>query len=263
MKKKNRYPKVALDMFAAQGAWSLWFLGIITTIHIIKTIISINTGSTQEDFYLSSFVSFNIYMFIIGIIAAYSFLPFYVKNGVTRKDYYKGSIIATLVLSVVLVIISLLITGLEHGMLNIANLPITFDQSLTEMMEEDDGGILIAMIVKMIVVSPYIGLTSNWLVSIVLACLNLVSSYVIGWLIGAGYYRYGWIIGFGFIGMAIVLMTSWDILWGSEIAAPLSGLLGFTSIDVPFIVSFLVSVMIIAFVLWIIRAITRKVVVKL
>ena len=35
------------------------------------------------------FVSSNIYMLVIGIIAAYAFLQYYVSSGVTRKDYLK------------------------------------------------------------------------------------------------------------------------------------------------------------------------------
>lgn len=262
MNKGKKHSKIAFDLFAAQGGWTVWFLGIVTIIQIIKTIISIKTGSTQEDFFVSSFVSNSIYMFVIGIIAAYAFLPFFVKNGVTRKDYYKGAILAVIGLSFALLIFSLVIAGIEHGIMKIAHLPMVFDNSSAELLGQDEGDGLIAMIVKMIVVSPYVSLEANWLVSIVLAYLNMISHYVIGWLIGAGYYRHGWIAGFGYIAMSIVFMMGWDLLWGSEMGEPLSSILGVISFNIPVLVSIIGSILIIAFVLWIIRILTRKAVVK-
>src|SRR5690606_5023056 len=94
-----------------------------------------------------------------------------------------------------------------------------------EFFEKDEDMNLLGQIIKSIVVSPFISLESNWLISLVLTCLNFVVSYLIGWLIGTGYYRYGWLIGFGFIGIAIGLMMLWDYLWGSGVDIPIFGLI--------------------------------------
>lgn len=263
MKRKAVYPKVAGDLFFAQGGWSIWFLGIITIVHIVKAVVAFNTGSPQEDFYGSSTVSSNIYIFIIGIIGAYAFLPMYVQNGVTRKDYFKGAILAVIGLSVAIVLFSVLLTGLEYLLVKYANLPVEIDNSKIISFDEDGDDNIIATIVKMMVVSPYVSLSGNWLLSLVVSCFNLITSYFIGWLIGAGYYRYGWFIGLGFIGLSIVFMMSWDMLWGIEVSEPLSTWIGVGSWDLPVLVSFLGSFAIIGIILTIIRTITRKVIVKL
>ncbi|WP_147532847.1 hypothetical protein [Bacillus marasmi] len=263
MSKKAVYPKVAFDMGAIQAGWTIWFLGIITIIHIVKAIVSIKMGGNHEGFFVSSFVSSNIYMFIIGIIGLYAFLPFFVKNGVTRKDYFIGSIFVGIGLSVSIVLYSLVLSGIETAVIKMANLPINIDNSGADVFSKDEDDILIAKIVKMIVVSPFVGLEDNWFLSLILTSLNLISSYVMGGFIAAGYYRYGWIAGFGFIGMSILLMIIWDLIWGSELGEPLASLLGVGSFDFPTIVSILGSVAIISLVLWMIRRVTRRVVIKL
>lgn len=263
MKKKAVYPKVAGDLFVVQAGWSVWFLGIITIVHIVKAVVAFNTGSPHEDFYVSSNISSNIYIFIIGIIGAYAFLPIYVQNGVTRKDYFKGAIFAAIGISVAIVLFSVLLTGLEYLLVKFANLPLEIDHSNINNIAGDDDDNMIATIVKMMVVSPYVSLSGNWLLSLVVSSFNLITSYLIGWLIGAGYYRYGWFIGLGFIALSIVLMMSWDMLWGIPVSEPLSTWIGASSLDLPVLVSFLGAFVIIGIILTIIRTLTRKVVVKL
>jgi len=225
MNKRKYYPKVAIDMFFVQGDWTKWFLGIITIVYVIQVFFAIKSGNSQDDFFVSSFVASNIYMFVIGIIAAYVFLPFYVRNGVTRRDYFKGAFLAAIGLSLTIMVYSLILTGLERLIINIGNLPLVIDNTSIEFFEKDEDMNLLGQIIKSIVVSPFISLESNWLISLVLTCLNFIVSYLIGWLIGTGYYRYGWLIGFGFIGIAIGLMMLWDYLWGSGVDIPIFGLI--------------------------------------
>ena len=222
MNRRKNYLKVASDLFFVQGRWTKWFLVIITLVYIKQAVFALLNNNPEEDFYAFSFVSSNIYMFVIGIIAACVMLSYYVRNGVTRRDYFKGALLAVIGLSLAIIAYSLVITGLERLIIKLGNLPLIIDNKAAELFAwtDYDEGVLVAKIIGALVISPFIDLESNWLVSLVLACLNFVASYLIGWLIGAGYYRFGWLWGFGFIGTAIVLMVLWDYIWsiGFEIS---------------------------------------------
>lgn len=263
MKKKLIYPKVAVDMFFVQGGWTLWFISIMTIIHIVKAVVSLKTGSTHEPFFVSFTMSSNIYMLVIGIIAAYAFLPYYVKNGVTRKDHFKGATLGAIGLAMAIVMSSAVIAGLEWLILSLANHPLEIDNSAIHALTEGDDDILIAQILKMVVAVPFVDYSSNWFLAFGLASLNLYTSYIIGWLIGAGYYHSGWIAGFGFIALSIILMSAWDLLWGSKLGAPVSTWLEVEAFDLPVVVSLICSLVVIVFILWIIRLLTRRVTVKL
>src|SRR5690625_6438150 len=89
-------------MFLEQMKWSLWFIVFVLVSYIVVIAISINTGSNSSDFFGFSYGSTKVYMLVIGIISASAFLTFYVKHGVTRKDYFIGSILAIIFLSITL-----------------------------------------------------------------------------------------------------------------------------------------------------------------
>jgi len=250
MNKRKIYPKVARDLFHVQGNWTWWYLGIITVVYIVLVIIGLKIGDSQEDFFVFSFVSSNIYMFVIGIIAAAVLLPYYIRHGVTRRDYFKGAFLAVIWLSLAIMAFSLVLAGLEWAIIKLGNLPLVIDNKSAEFLGIDTDWPLLAQIFGALVISPFITLENNWLISLILTCLNFICSYLIGWFLGAGYYRYGWLRGFIFIGISIALMVLWDYLWGSGLKISLIG-------------SILGSVVFIALVLRIIYAITNRVAIRL
>ena len=85
MKQKSKYAKVAQDLFFVQVKWSLWFLSFILLAHIVLIVISVNLGDAFGDFLVFSYGSSRIYMLVIGILLAYTFLPFYIHQGVTSS----------------------------------------------------------------------------------------------------------------------------------------------------------------------------------
>jgi uncharacterized integral membrane protein len=105
MKEKMIISKVARDMFLEQLKWSLWFIGIVVLLHVVFFILSSQFDFKINNLFTFSYMAAPIYMLIIGIIAGTSFLPFFVKHGVTRKDYFWGSSVAALILSFSLAII--------------------------------------------------------------------------------------------------------------------------------------------------------------
>src|SRR5699024_12454545 len=63
------------------------------------------------------YVAANIYMLVIGIIAI-NFLPYYVQNGVTRKNYFIGNVFAGVGLSIVIPVLIYIISFLEKSVIN-------------------------------------------------------------------------------------------------------------------------------------------------
>lgn len=261
MKQQSFFSKVAVDMFLVQFKWSLWFISFILLAHIIMIIVAVNGHFPLGDFLFFSHRSSKIYMLVIGIISAYAFLTFYVNQGIARKDYFIGSSLAAVGVSLAIAIIATVLTGLEYIILEMMNLPINIDLAMVGV-ESSDNSISI-FLPKAIVSSSILVHSSNWLLSMLMYTLNILTYYVIGWFIGSGYYRFGWVTGFGFIALAIIFITVGDLLWGTEIEEPLSNWLPFTSIDFPLYGSFFGAVVLIVIILVFIRLITRRVTIKM
>ena len=261
MKQQSFFSKVAVDMFLVQFKWSLWFISFILLAHIIMIIVAVNVNFPLGDFLFFSHRSSKIYMLVIGIISAYAFLTFYVNQGITRKDYFIGSSLAAIGVSLAIAIIATVLTGLEYIILEMMNLPINLDRAMVGV-ESSDNSISI-FLPKAIVSSSILVHSSNWLLSMLMYTLNILTYYVIGWFIGSGYYRFGWVAGFGFIALAIVFITVGDLLWGTEIGEPLSSWLPFTSIDLPLYGSFLGAIILIGIIIGLIRLLTRRVTIKM
>lgn len=175
MKQKSIISRVSIDMFLEQMKWSLWFIVFVLVSYIVVIAISINTGSNSSDFFGFSYGSTKVYMLVIGIISASAFLTFYVKHGVTRKDYFIGSILAIIFLSITLTLIPAVLVGVEYIIFDISNL------------SQSDS---------------FLNFNNNWF--LLVNFINIFTYYLIGWLLGAGYYRFGWILGFGFIALSII-----------------------------------------------------------
>ncbi|PAV28263.1 hypothetical protein CIL05_18015 [Virgibacillus profundi] len=263
MKQKSIFPKVAVDLFFVQLTWSVWFIGFVLLAHIVMITVSLNTGSALGDYLLFSHSSAKIYMLVIGIISAYAFLTFYVNHGVTRKDYFRGSALAAVGVAIAISLIATLLSGLEYMIIEMTNLPVTLDRSLADGSIESSDNSISIVLPKEIISSSILVHSSSWFVSMLMYSLNILSLYVIGWLIGAGYYRFGWVIGFGFIAIALVSIVIGDLLWGTELGEPLSNWLPFDSISLSLWGSVAGSIVLIGIILSFIRIITRRVTIKM
>lgn len=198
------FPKIGLDLLVMQMIWSLWALGIFVLINIIQKIFM----SRVDSIYIAGSIASNIYMLVIGIIAI-SFLTYYVENGITRKNFFYGNVIASIGLSIIVPIILYVLSLVEGFIINLFS-SLTIDQNtldgvLTEVVSDVDGNI-IAEIVLSMVFTPFINLETNLLLSLALFSLNILVFYIIGWLIGAAFKRLGVIGGILliFIGIAFI-----------------------------------------------------------
>lgn len=204
--KPASYTKTGIDMFLVQMIWTFWFLGITLLVHLIRIIFQ----SSADSYYSAGYISGNIYMLVIGIITI-SFLTYYVENGITRKNYFYGNVIASIGLSIVIPFLIYGLSLVEKFIISNLTSTVINENVLGEVLEEvaiSMDGNFIGEIVQSFILSPFISPTSNLLLSLALFSLNIFIFYIIGWLIGAAFKRLGVIGGilFIFIGLAIVAL---------------------------------------------------------
>ncbi len=253
--------KVAMDLYLVQMTWTLVFLGIMFIVHIVKVISAFFIEGVREDFFLSVHASTFVYMLVIGLIGAQGFFPYFVGNGITRRNYFKGTFFGLVGLAVTIAVIVALITGLEYMIVKLFNLPIVFTNTMNNVFESSTPDL--GEIIKMVVMSPYFDLSSSWTLSMFTFVLFACIHYLIGWLIGAGFYSLGKGVGFGLIVLAIGFVLLRNILWGMDWGKPFYHLFPLESFEFPLIVSVCGTIVIIGILLWMIWRITKRAVIKL
>ncbi len=257
MKPTAVFPRVAKDIFFVQLMWTGGFLGIMLIVNIVKLIIAGIKGNEAEGFFSSIFVAGNIYMLIIGILAIY-FLPHFVGNGVTRKDYFIGTVLASIGLSIIIPIITLLVSVLERLILNMLDITLK-GQTINEV---DVDAAVIGDIVQSIIISPYVDPQSNLFLAISVLSLNLLVIYLIGWLISSSFYRFDIVVGIGFILIGLNLKMLKDTFLRISLDLPIPG--WYTKLDfLPISFSLIGILLIILISIWIIRLLTKKVAIKM
>lgn len=219
MQKRISSSKVGLDLFSAQLIWTFWALGIFLLINIVK----ITFFSQVDSYYNAGYVSANIYMLVIGIIAI-NFLPYYVENGITRKNYFIGNVLASIGLSVVIPILIYLISLLEkfivHTFTSIVLRDSILEETMTEVTTDIDGN-MVGEIILSFILTPYIHPETNLLLSLGLFSLHILIFYLIGWMIGAAFYRLGVIGGLIFIVIGLFLVAVKDSMTRLMLDQPL------------------------------------------
>lgn len=259
------YPKVALDLYVIQMVWTFFYLGIMLIIHVFKLAGLPFFGDGEVDhFYVNSFVASNIYMLVIGIIAIV-FLRYYVENGVTRRDYYKGTLLAAIGLSITIPIITIIISFIERLIVN-ALFHVTYrnpeiSTALSEI-EGGDIGDLIGEFVLTIVLTPYIDPADNWLLSLAIFSLNIFTYYILGWLISSAFHHSGVIAGLAVIAFALILLMIEDSLLRMALDLPVMNLFE-PFADIPSSVGLFIVFFILILSAWIIRMFTRRVRIKM
>lgn len=253
--------KVALDIFFTQMSWAvgyLFVLLIIFAVRIITTLIpsiefTIFKGGAEIDSYSTMiFYSSNIFMFVIGIVAAYGFLQYFVSNGVTRKHYFIGATLGSFGVALAMPIIAKLALLVEKV------LPLDFANN-TKIVEPNDE--LVEQVIQNILFFLHIDLDNSWLLGIVLFALTIFCYYVAGWLIGISFYRFGGIVGLFSIPLVVILLLLYSEMISIALDAPILGPLSIPAIPVP--AAYLIAIVVIAVMLVLIRQFTKKVAVKL
>lgn len=267
MKGKSIFPKVALDMYVIQLVWSLMFLGFFLFLQIAKPLmamipfLNMNDKINVGNYFDTVFISSNIFMFVLGIIVITGFLPYYVSNGVPRKDYFKGGALAAAGLSISLPIMASAVYALQKFIMKITNLPLVKESTLANEVTvgNDDG--LISDLVQSYIFTPFVELESNWLLAIIIFALNIFTYYVVGWLIGAGFYRFSVAVGLFCIVIGFIIVSIQDLLLSVALDLPVHNVL--TSLDFSLYIAIPVTLALIGITLWMIRKMTKRVSIRL
>lgn len=196
MKQTKLFPKVAADLFYEQAKWSLWFFSFLIAAHLVGMIITTRINSSVERFFVFSSDSVVIFMLVCGVIAAYAFLSFYVQQGISRKDLYIGTVLGAAALALSVTFFPLAVNGVEYLISRAFALPI-----------KDNTATLFVP-------------ATGWVSDSIIFYLNVLTYYVIGWVIGVGYYRFGWLIGFVFIAIGLVAMSLNSLFWTDSSVIP-------------------------------------------
>lgn len=257
----KNYTKVTRDLFWTQMTWAYGFLGVMFFINIVKIVINFIRGTEVDGgFYYSILIAANIFMLVIGFIAVY-FLPYYVENGVTRKDAYFGTLFASIGVAISIPIIAGLVSVVERFILT-NFLGLTYKvQNVNDVVLDLDGNIIGDLVIS-VILAPYIELSSNWILALVIFALNLFIFYLLGWLISVSFYVGGTVTGIVFILVSFILNVLKDTLLRVTLDLPLSERLDMfatlsNGVTIPGII------IIILCVVWIIRLMTRRVSIKL
>lgn len=217
--------KVAKDMLWHQGSWTLAFLGIVLLVNLFNIVKGGIQGNEVDYYYNAVFVSSSIYMFVIGIIAIY-FLPYYVENGVPRKHYFTGVLLAAIALAVMIPIISFLISWIEQLVIHF---PFKEFNVLNETVNDMEDS-LIGYIVGSFVMPPYVDPFDNWVLALSITSLNIFIYYMIGWFISICFYRFQTIPGLISIVFGVIVVMLSDSFMRHILHLPLSQ--WFTNIEV-------------------------------
>ncbi len=184
--------KLGIGIFWEQFKWSLWYAFTMLFIYIAVILYQFFVESIEfVDFSLFSNGSSSVFMLVIGILATYSFFDYFAKRGITRRDFFKATIGASVLLAVAVSITLFLMNGLLHLLVQNTGWGITWTNDVLP------TGFFSFMEV-------FIGYT-----------LTHALYYLIGWMIGLGYYRFGWIIGtLAFVPLAFLFVNITGLLWG-------------------------------------------------
>lgn len=234
MKINSKTIKVFKYLYMEQLKWGVWFILANIIIHVVMAVFALKADDLLKNLFEFSYNPTSFYMLVIGIIAGFMFLPFYVKQGVTRKDYYIGSVLSSIALSVTLSALFGTISAIENMIFN--NFNYTFEYE-----------------------AIILNANSNWLIFFFLYSINIFTYYLLGWLINVGFYRFKGLIGVGFVLVAILLLFIHGFLWINGFFSILDN--GFASIlsDNPLTLSILGNVILIGVLMYIIRLVTKRV----
>ena len=191
--------KVIKDMTIWQLTWSLYLLGgvIIFFFGLRYFASEASFLNLRDDTFMNrSFLDFtvqpgSIFMLVLGLMSVSGFLTFYVKQGITRKAYFTGAAVSSL-------IIALALTA-AGGVLHLIISPF---MSNTEWL-------------------PVMGYEGSILAVLPLMALQMYLFYLLGWIINGMFYRYGVLAGMVSIASSIMLLIGVSFLISPSVDMPL------------------------------------------
>jgi len=260
MNNKNKILSITNDLTMTLSFSHLWFIGIILIINVILFVFSLIQGGSFSTF---SYSTASIYMLIMGFIAAYHYFPMYVQLGITRKNSFLGNMYGAILGALVLVIFLLLISGLEHFLVQVFNFSaeagLTSFESLFGFAEGSERQINHFLFENTIFAS-----LSRIILTAATFWGTILLTYSIGWMIGTSFYKPGIVGKISTIITGITFALILDVFWGED------GLVSFLPelateglLFTRWAIGISGTLLMIGISLWIIRKLTKRIPIKL
>lgn len=260
MTKQKKANMIAKDVTEYLSFAHLWYLGIIIVIYIILFILLGRLEAPVSDFLNFSYSSSSIYIIIMGAISSYYFFPMYVQLGVTRKQTFKGNVVGALGGALTLVILSAIISLLQHLLFRLFNWTITDNQHLIENFIQFSEE---TPFTSFLLGTSFLSQFSRWVMTLFSFWLTTVLNYAIGWMIGTGFYRASLFGGVGTILVGIFSLLVSEFFWDNSALVFLPEIRLEGNPLLLWVIAIVLTAAIIAFILWLIRQLTKKMPIKL
>ncbi|MBU9711651.1 hypothetical protein [Evansella tamaricis] len=227
--------KIAKDLFFIQIKWALWFIPIVFAVYLIVPHFVKDVAELNLHFLSFIYQPTKIFMLVIGIITSLYYLPYFVSNGITRKDYFYGAAIGSATVAFGIMFLSAILAGILELIGAFSNY-----QPSTSTME-------------------FLQSTSSiWIIPILVYSFISIGYYISGWMIALGFYRFGGWGGMGFILVAILYINLTDLIWEGHASHPF-GWLNIPFPDLPLPVSLIGALIFILLGFMVIRKVSKRI----
>lgn len=181
--------KILKDLYVQYMIWMFWALAVLLTGVLISLPFSEFFRTMQHSALAAITRPAEVFLFIVGIITGVYIIQYYIRQGVTRRSFFVGTVAAALAtaVSIQLIGVGLHITAL----LLEAITPFQAGRALT----------------------GYLGQVHSFPVTIGISTLILSLQFLLGWAIGFAFYRFRTIGGFICILYTLLTMTAINSIW--------------------------------------------------
>lgn len=226
MNKSTLVAKATLHTFVK---WSKWYTAMFIGIFLVIVVL-LNHLSTYDWSLLQGYLqSTRIFFLILGLMSMRGFLEYFVSNGVTRKDYFKGLASASARLAIVMTIAGLILYGLERLVYFVAGWEFSHAWPFME---------------------------QSLFIQTVAMLSTFFLFYLLGWFISAGYYKFNPYAGFGIVMLCVAVVIVHNRFWGLDVPDPV--LIWSNGLSSSPFISVLLSAAFIAGLLWLLRQMTKN-----
>lgn len=219
MKRQKIFPIVFKDLFKEQLKWTFATFGlIILIVYLFNVVQGMIKGTGVDDFYHLMLLAGNIYMFVIGIYSI-GFLKYLLEHGVSRANYFKGTLASSFCLALIIPIATLLIYHIQKVILSPF---VIFNESNINDVAKDITGTntLLDDFIVAAITTPYVDIEQQTFLALVIFFINLLFYYIAGWLIGVAF-QYPVVFGLVITFTVGIIITVQDSLIRIFLALPL------------------------------------------
>ncbi len=202
------------SMYKEQFGWALWFLTSFVLIQVVFILLASYYQGTVEPIMLLLVAPSRIFMLVLGIISAYSFLGYYYHLGQTRKQYFKSSLCSTGLLTVTVIALIFMLSLAEKWILSLFS-------STAQILSASEGTSIVNPNGHLDITMQFsvggVSFVDAPVLFLLFFAVQLVFFFAVGWLISVGFYRYGWMVGLGFILVALVFLSLNEWMWSGTV----------------------------------------------